>query len=148
MSGRREERRTQGHGPALPPAFRCRKDRWFPSKPLANQRDLALALFASVGAACRPSFEDPQEAATVTARGNLVAVISNGTAVLGLRPIGALAPKPVAEGKGVLFKVRRHQRLRHRGRQARPGQADRHHRLAGADLRRHQPEDIKAPECF
>ena len=75
-----------------------------PSKPLANQRDLALAYSPGVAAACEAIVEDPQEAATVTARGNLVAVISNGTAVLGLGPIGALASKPVMEGKGVLFK--------------------------------------------
>ncbi len=74
------------------------------TKPLANQRDLALAYSPGVAAACRAIAQDPAEAATVTARGNLVAVISNGTAVLGLGPIGPLAAKPVMEGKAVLFK--------------------------------------------
>jgi len=74
------------------------------TKPLANQRDLALAYSPGVAAACRAIAQDPMEAATVTARGNLVAVISNGTAVLGLGSIGALASKPVMEGKAVLFK--------------------------------------------
>jgi len=75
-----------------------------PSKPLANQRDLAFAYSPGVAAACRVIVDDPIEAAGVTARGNLVAVITNGTAVLGLGSIGPLAAKPVMEGKGVLFK--------------------------------------------
>src|SRR5690625_1495757 len=75
-----------------------------PSKPLANQRDLALAYSPGVAAACEAIVEGPQEAATVTARGNLVGVVTNGTAVLGLGAIGPLASKPVMEGKGVLFK--------------------------------------------
>jgi malate dehydrogenase (oxaloacetate-decarboxylating)(NADP+) len=74
------------------------------TKPLANQRDLALAYSPGVAAACRAIVQDAAEAATVTARGNLVAVISNGTAVLGLGAIGPLASKPVMEGKAVLFK--------------------------------------------
>ncbi|MFO1371760.1 MAG: NADP-dependent malic enzyme [Candidatus Competibacteraceae bacterium] len=75
-----------------------------PTKPLANQRDLSLAYSPGVAAACHAIVADPREATTVTARGNLVAVISNGTAVLGLGNIGPLAAKPVMEGKGVLFK--------------------------------------------
>jgi malate dehydrogenase (oxaloacetate-decarboxylating)(NADP+) len=75
-----------------------------PTKPLANQRDLALAYSPGVAAACEVIVDDPQQASTVTARGNLVAVITNGTAVLGLGAIGPLAAKPVMEGKGVLFK--------------------------------------------
>ncbi len=75
-----------------------------PTKPLATQRDLALAYSPGVAAACEAIVEDPAEANTLTARGNLVAVISNGTAVLGLGNIGPLAGKPVMEGKGVLFK--------------------------------------------
>ncbi|MCC5859206.1 MAG: NADP-dependent malic enzyme [Ectothiorhodospiraceae bacterium] len=75
-----------------------------PTKPLANQRDLALAYSPGVAYACELIAEDPNQAANVTARGNLVAVITNGTAVLGLGPIGPLASKPVMEGKGVLFK--------------------------------------------
>jgi len=75
-----------------------------PTKPLGNQRDLALAYSPGVAAACQAIEADPQEAASLTARGNLVAVISNGSAVLGLGRIGPLAAKPVMEGKGVLFK--------------------------------------------
>ncbi|MGF1526260.1 MAG: NADP-dependent malic enzyme [Candidatus Competibacterales bacterium] len=75
-----------------------------PSKPLANQRDLALAYSPGVAAACQAIVANPQVAADYTARSNLVAVISNGTAVLGLGDIGPLASKPVMEGKGVLFK--------------------------------------------
>jgi malate dehydrogenase (oxaloacetate-decarboxylating)(NADP+) len=80
------------------------KIRVVPSKPLTTQRDLALAYSPGVAAACNLIVDDPSEVSSVTARGNLVAVITNGTAVLGLGPIGALASKPVMEGKGVLFK--------------------------------------------
>ncbi|SFU31246.1 malate dehydrogenase (oxaloacetate-decarboxylating)(NADP+) [Methylobacterium sp. 174MFSha1.1] len=75
-----------------------------PTKPLGNQRDLALAYSPGVAAACEAIAADPEEAATLTARQNLVAVVSNGTAVLGLGDIGPLASKPVMEGKAVLFK--------------------------------------------
>jgi len=75
-----------------------------PTKPLATQRDLALAYSPGVAAACEAIAADPAEAATLTARANLVAVVSNGTAVLGLGNIGPLAGKPVMEGKAVLFK--------------------------------------------
>ncbi|MHA1600904.1 MAG: malic enzyme-like NAD(P)-binding protein, partial [Alphaproteobacteria bacterium] len=74
------------------------------TKPLANQHDLALAYSPGVAAACDAIVDDPAEAATLTARANLVAVITNGTAVLGLGAIGPLAAKPVMEGKAVLFK--------------------------------------------
>lgn len=74
------------------------------TKPLGNQRDLALAYSPGVAAPCRAISEDPSNAALYTARGNLVAVVSNGTAVLGLGAIGPLASKPVMEGKAVLFK--------------------------------------------
>ena len=74
------------------------------TKPLANQADLALAYSPGVAEACNLIVQDPQEAASVTARANLVGVITNGTAVLGLGPIGPLASKPVMEGKAVLFK--------------------------------------------
>ncbi|WP_421849206.1 NADP-dependent malic enzyme [Oricola sp.] len=73
-------------------------------KPLGNQRDLALAYSPGVAAPCLAIAEDPQSAANYTARGNLVAVVSNGSAVLGLGNIGPLASKPVMEGKAVLFK--------------------------------------------
>ena len=75
-----------------------------PTKALANQRDLSLAYSPGVAYACTAIQENPHEAANLTARGNLVAVITNGTAVLGLGNIGALAGKPVMEGKGCLFK--------------------------------------------
>ena len=74
------------------------------TKALATQRDLALAYSPGVAAASELIAEDPLEAANLTARGNLVGVISNGTAVLGLGAIGPLAAKPVMEGKAVLFK--------------------------------------------
>ena len=74
------------------------------TKPLVNQRDLALAYSPGVAAACDAIAEDPAQAAHLTVRGNLVAVITNGTAVLGLGAIGPLASKPVMEGKAVLFK--------------------------------------------
>jgi malate dehydrogenase (oxaloacetate-decarboxylating)(NADP+) len=75
-----------------------------PTKSLVNQRDLALAYSPGVAYACLAIKNDPQEAASLTSRANLVAVITNGSAVLGLGNIGALAGKPVMEGKGCLFK--------------------------------------------
>jgi malate dehydrogenase (oxaloacetate-decarboxylating)(NADP+) len=119
------------------------------TKSLLTQRDLALAYTPGVAAACEEIAADPKQARSLTARGNLVAVVTNGTAVLGLGNIGPLASKPVMEGKGVLFK-----------------------KFAGIDvfdieLAEHDPdklveiiaaleptfgginlEDIKAPECF
>ncbi|HVZ27625.1 MAG TPA: malic enzyme-like NAD(P)-binding protein, partial [Rhizomicrobium sp.] len=74
------------------------------TKRMANQRDLALAYSPGVAAACEEIVKDPAAAREYTARGNLVAVITNGTAVLGLGNIGPLASKPVMEGKAVLFK--------------------------------------------
>ncbi len=120
-----------------------------PSKPCQTQRELSLAYTPGVAEPCREIHANPDDAYLYTAKGNLVAVISNGTAVLGLGDIGALAGKPVMEGKGVLFK-----------------------RFADIDvfdieLNSHDPdeiikavqmleptfgginlEDIKAPECF
>ena len=75
-----------------------------PTTPLGNQRDLALAYSPGVAAPCEAIHDDPKTAAEYTARSNLVAVVSNGTAVLGLGNIGPLAAKPVMEGKAVLFK--------------------------------------------
>ncbi|HEY8594343.1 MAG TPA: NADP-dependent malic enzyme [Devosiaceae bacterium] len=75
-----------------------------PTKPLGNQRDLALAYSPGVAAPCEEIAANPETVSAYTSRGNLVAVISNGTAVLGLGAIGALASKPVMEGKAVLFK--------------------------------------------
>ena len=75
-----------------------------PTKPLSNQRDLSLAYSPGVAYPCLAIQADPSLAADYTSRGNLVGVITNGTAVLGLGDIGPLAAKPVMEGKGVLFK--------------------------------------------
>jgi len=120
-----------------------------PTKAMANQRDLALAYSPGVAEACMAIVEDPAQADEMTSRSNLVAVVTNGTAVLGLGNIGPLAGKPVMEGKGCLFK-----------------------KFAGIDvfdielaendpdalietIARMEPtfgginlEDIKAPECF
>jgi len=120
-----------------------------PTKPCATQRDLSMAYTPGVAEPCREIHANPADAYKYTSKGNLVAVVSNGTAVLGLGDIGALAGKPVMEGKGVLFK-----------------------RFADVDvfdieLDTHDPdeiikivkaleptfgginlEDIKAPECF
>ena len=120
-----------------------------PTKPMVTQRDLALAYSPGVAEACMAIVENPEEADNLTSRSNLVAVITNGTAVLGLGNIGPLAGKPVMEGKGCLFK-----------------------KFAGIDVfdielaendpdkfidtvARMEPtfgginlEDIKAPECF
>ncbi|KEY60271.1 NADP-dependent oxaloacetate-decarboxylating malate dehydrogenase [Serratia sp. DD3] len=120
-----------------------------PTKPLATQRDLALAYSPGVAAPCLEIADDPQAAYKYTAKGNLVAVISNGTAVLGLGNIGALAGKPVMEGKGVLFK-------KFSGIDVFDIEVDEHDpdklvdiiaalepTFGGINL-----EDIKAPECF
>ncbi|MCL4699527.1 MAG: hypothetical protein KJ023_21145, partial [Burkholderiaceae bacterium] len=74
------------------------------TKQMVNQRDLALAYSPGVAAACEEIVTEPANAFRYTARGNLVAVVTNGTAVLGLGDIGPLAAKPVMEGKAVLFK--------------------------------------------
>ncbi len=110
-----------------------------PTKGLINQLDLSLAYSPGVAYACTAIVEDPRQAAALTSRSNLVAVITNGTAVLGLGNIGPLASKPVMEGKGCLFKkfagidvfdieVAEND----------PRQVHRHRRRAGADFRRHQ----------
>jgi len=75
-----------------------------PTKALINQRDLALAYTPGVAKACEEIASDPAQARNLTSRGNLVGVVTNGTAVLGLGAIGPLASKPVMEGKAVLFK--------------------------------------------
>ena len=74
------------------------------SKPMATQRDLSLAYSPGVAVPVRAIYENPADAYEYTAKGNLVAVISNGTAILGMGNLGALASKPVMEGKAVLFK--------------------------------------------
>ncbi len=119
------------------------------TKPLANQRDLALAYSPGVAFACREIEADPLAAARYTSRANLVAVISNGTAVLGLGSIGALAGKPVMEGKAVLFKE-------FAGIDVFDIEVDERDPQAFIDtVARLEPtfgginlEDIKAPECF
>src|SRR5512136_3476831 len=120
-----------------------------PTKPCRTQRDLSLAYTPGVAVPCLEIQKTPHDAFKYTARGNLVAVVSNGTAVLGLGDIGALAGKPVMEGKGVLF--------------MRFADVD----VFDIELDTHDPdeiikcvklleptfgginlEDIKAPECF
>lgn len=76
-----------------------------PTKPHSTQTDLSLAYSPGVAEPCLEIEKNPQDAYKYTAKGNLVAVISNGTAVLGLGDIGALSGKPVMEGKGLLFKI-------------------------------------------
>src|SRR5690606_11470746 len=76
-----------------------------PTKSHSTQRDLALAYSPGVAEPCLAIEQNPDDAYRYTAKGNLVAVISNGTAVLGLGDIGPLASKPVMEGKGLLFKI-------------------------------------------
>ena len=120
-----------------------------PTKPLATQHDLALAYSPGVAEPCLEIEKDPACARRYTARGNLVAVISNGTAVLGLGNIGALASKPVMEGKGVLFK-------KFAGINVFDIEIDEHDPDKLVDIIASlEPtfgginfEDIKAPECF
>src|SRR5690625_2423985 len=120
-----------------------------PTKQLSNQRDLALAYSPGVAAACEEIVADPQNAFRYTARGNLVGVITNGTAVLGLGDIGALAATPVMEGKAVLFKtfagidvfdIEINETDPHRLVDISAGLEP---TFGGINL-----EDIKAPECF
>jgi len=120
-----------------------------PTKPCRTQRDLSLAYTPGVAEPCLEIERNPQDAFKYTARGNLVAVVSNGTAVLGLGDIGALASKPVMEGKGVLFKrfadvdvfdieVNTHD----------PEEVIRVCQLLEPTFGGINLEDIKAPECF
>ena len=119
------------------------------TKPLTTQRDLSLAYSPGVAAPCLRIAEDPAPAYDYTAKGNLVAVISNGTAVLGLGDLGALASKPVMEGKAVLFK-------RFADIDAIDLEVDTRDvdefvncvRYLGPSFGGINLEDIKAPECF
>jgi malate dehydrogenase (oxaloacetate-decarboxylating)(NADP+) len=119
------------------------------TKPVANQHDLALAYSPGVAHACMAIFENSADVVRYTARGNLVAVISNGTAVLGLGDIGPLAAKPVMEGKAVLFK-------KFAGIDVFDLEIDEKEPTAFVEaVARLEPtfggvnlEDIKAPECF
>ncbi|MBW3552382.1 MAG: NADP-dependent malic enzyme [Gemmatimonadetes bacterium] len=120
-----------------------------PTKPVGTQWDLSLAYSPGVAEPCRAIAEDPEEAFRYTAKGNLVGVVSNGTAVLGLGNLGALAGKPVMEGKGVLFKrfadidvfdieVDSED----------PAEIIRFCEMISPTLGGINLEDIKAPECF
>ncbi len=120
-----------------------------PTKPLANARDLSLAYSPGVAAPCKAITADPDAAYAYTARGNIVAVISNGTAVLGLGNLGALASKPVMEGKAVLFK--RFADIDGIDLEVSTEDVDAFVgcvKLLGASFGGINLEDIKAPECF
>ena len=120
-----------------------------PTKPMATQRDLSLAYSPGVAAPVKAIAEDPSRAYDYTARGNLVAVITNGTSILGLGDLGALASKPVMEGKAVLFK-------RFADVDSIDLEVDTHDadefinsvRFLGPSFGGINLEDIKAPECF
>ena len=110
------------------------------TKPLANGRDLSRAYSPGVADACLEIKADPETAARYTSRANLVAVVSNGTAVLGLGNIGALASKPVMEGKAVLFKKFANiDCFDIELNESDPEKLGRHRLRAGADFRRDQP---------
>jgi malate dehydrogenase (oxaloacetate-decarboxylating)(NADP+) len=120
-----------------------------PTKPTATQKDLSLAYTPGVAEPCREIAKDPLKAYEYTAKGNLVAVISNGSAVLGLGNIGALASKPVMEGKGVLF--RRFAGIDVFDIEVATADTDefvRTVRLLEPTFGGINLEDIKAPECF
>ncbi len=120
-----------------------------PTKPLATQRDLSLAYSPGVAAPCLAIERDPLLAYDYTAKGNLVAVISNGTAVLGLGNLGALASKPVMEGKAVLFK--RFADIDGIDLEVNTEDVDEFVncvRFLGKSFGGINLEDIKAPECF
>ena len=119
------------------------------TKPVANQHDLGLAYSPGVAFACTAIADDPADAVRYTARGNLVGVITNGTAVLGLGDIGPLASKPVMEGKAVLFK-------KFAGidvfdieiAEKEPAAVRRGGRTPGADIRRHQSRGHQGPRML
>ncbi|HSK39842.1 MAG TPA: NADP-dependent malic enzyme, partial [Arenibaculum sp.] len=120
-----------------------------PTKPLTTQRDLALAYSPGVAAPCLRIHQDPSTAYDYTAKGNLVAVISNGTAVLGLGDLGALASKPVMEGKAVLFK--RFADVDGIDLEVSTSDVDEFVdcvRFLGASFGGINLEDIRAPDCF
>ncbi len=120
-----------------------------PTKPMATQRDLSLAYSPGVAVPVRAIAEDPSRAFDYTTRGNLVAVISNGTAILGLGNLGALASKPVMEGKAVLFK--RFADVDSIDLEVDTEDADEFIncvRFLGPSFGGINLEDIKAPECF
>ena len=120
-----------------------------PTKPMATQRDLSLAYSPGVAVPVKAIAEDPVKAFDYTARGNMVAVISNGSAILGLGDLGALASKPVMEGKAVLFK--RFADVDSIDLEVDTEDADAFVncvKLLGPSFGGINLEDIKAPECF
>src|ERR1700741_3534162 len=120
-----------------------------PTKPYSTQRDLTLAYSPGVAEPCLEIEKNPEDAYKYTARGNLVAVISNGTAVLGLGDIGALASKPVMEGKAALFK--RFADVDCMDIEVNTKEVDEFVncvRFLGPTFGGINLEDIKAPECF
>src|SRR5688572_29741806 len=120
-----------------------------PTKPLTNQRDLALAYSPGVAEPCLEIEKDANLAYKYTAKGNLVAVVTNGTAVLGLGNIGALAGKPVMEGKGNLFKQFADLDVFDLEVNSQdPADVIRFCQLLEPSVGAINLEDIKAPECF
>jgi malate dehydrogenase (oxaloacetate-decarboxylating)(NADP+) len=120
-----------------------------PTKPTQNQRDLSLAYTPGVAEPCLRIQENPDDAYRYTTKGNLVAVVSNGTAVLGLGDIGPLASKPVMEGKGVLFKTFADIDVFDLEIDARdPEDVIRFCRMLAPTVGGINLEDIKAPDCF
>ena len=120
-----------------------------PTKPLTNQRDLSLAYSPGVAEPCLEIERDPEASYRYTARGNLVAVVTNGTAVLGLGNIGALAGKPVMEGKGNLFKAFADLDVFDLEVNSQdPADVIRFCQLLEPSVGAINLEDIKAPECF
>src|SRR4029077_17792843 len=120
-----------------------------PTKPLTNQRDLSLAYSPGVAEPCLEIKDDPDLAYTYTAKGNLVAVVTNGTAVLGLGNIGALAGKPVMEGKANLFKqFSDHDVFDLEVGSENPDDVIKFCQLLEPTVGGINLEDIKAPECF
>src|SRR5438045_4770650 len=143
MTGRRQEA-LDYHSQGRPGKIQVT-----PTKPFKDQRDLSLAYTPGVAEPCLEIAKRPDDAYLYTAKGNLVAVVSNGTAVLGLGDIGALAGKPVMEGKGILFKrfadvdvfdleVNTHD----------PDEVIKVCQLLEPTVGGINLEDIKAPECF
>lgn len=120
-----------------------------PTKPYSTQTDLSLAYSPGVAEPCLEIEKNPQDAYKYTAKGNLVAVISNGTAVLGLGDIGALSGKPVMEGKGSAFQnLRRYRRIRHRSGRERPGEIHRCRKSNRSYFRRYQSGRHQSSRMF
>jgi len=120
-----------------------------PTKPYGSQFDLSLAYTPGVAYPCLEIEKNAEDVYNYTAKGNLVAVISNGTAVLGLGDIGAMAGKPVMEGKGLLFKVFADIDVFDiEVNEKDPKKTYRVLQTNCTNIRGHKFEDIKSPECF